>query len=85
MLVLTRRQMAIGDLPSANSKSLLTRDQFKSGVENSELLQNQVRALGEVVTSTGLILESEDMLMGEVWGDKHDKDDKLNEQVKLTF
>ena len=77
--------MARGDLSSARSKSLLTTDQFRSGVENLENLDKQIWSHGELVTSTGLILETEDMTSGEVWGDKHDKLDKLNEQVILTL
>ena len=36
---------------------------------------------GEIHTGTGLILEKDAMVNGEVWGDKHDKQDKFNEQV----
>ena len=39
---------------------------------------------GEIHTGTGLILEKDAMVNGEVWGDKHDKQDKFNEQVKYS-
>ena len=39
---------------------------------------------GEIHTGTGLILEKDAMVEGEVWGDKHDKQDKFNEQVKYS-
>ena len=39
---------------------------------------------GEIHTGTGLILEKDAMVNGEVWGDKHDKQDKFNEQVKCS-
>jgi hypothetical protein len=59
---------------------LLSTDQFRDGIE-SDRLKRMTLAQGECVTSTGLILETAEMAIGEVWGDKHDKLDKLNEQV----
>ena len=79
--MLTKSQFNDGTLPSQlNSKSLLNADQFVSGIQ-TEQLKRQTLATGEIVTSTGLILETDDMVNGEVWGDKHDKKDKLNQQV----
>ena len=74
--------MAKGDLPSAKSKSLLTTDQFKSGVE-TDSLQKQVMTLGEVVTDTRMVLEKGEVSEGELWGDRGH--DKLNEQVKSAI
>lgn len=79
-LVLTKTQFNDGTLPTIHSKSLLNSDQFVSGIQ-TEQLKRQTLATGEIVTSTGLILETDDMVNGEVWGDKHDKKDKLNQQV----
>ena len=59
---------------------MLSQNQFIDGMETDRLKRTTL-AQGEVVTSTGLILETAAMESGEVWGDKHDKVDKLNEQV----
>ena len=59
---------------------MLSDNQFKSGVEYDGLKREHL-VQGECHTSTGLILETDSMINGEVWGDKHDKQDKLNEQV----
>ena len=79
-LVLTRAQFQSGALTTANRKSLLRHEQFLSGVEDDSFKKDTLLQ-GEVHTSTGLILEREAMVEGEVWGDKHDKQDKFNEQV----
>ena len=50
----------------------------------TDRLKKETLARGEVVTSTGLILETASLECGEVWGDKHDKVDKLNEQVSCV-
>ena len=81
MLVLTKSQFCDGILSNqVNSKSLLNVDQFVSGIQ-TEQLKIQTLTTGEIVTSTGLILETDAMENGEVWGEKHDRKDKLNQQV----
>ena len=51
-----------------------------SGVEDDSFKKHTLLQ-GEIHTGTGLILEKDAMVNGEVWGDKHDKQDKFNEQV----
>ena len=78
---MTKTQFNDGTLNNQlNSKSLLNADQFVSGIQTERLKMKTLKT-GEIVTSTGLILETDDMVNGEVWGDKHDKKDKLNQQV----
>ena len=80
---MTKTQFNDGTLNNQlNSKSLLNADQFVSGIQTERLKMKTLKT-GEIVTSTGLILETDDMVDGEVWGDKHDKKDKLNQQVKF--
>ena len=54
-----------------------------SGVEDDSFKKHTLLQ-GEIHTGTGLILEKDAMVNGEVWGDKHDKQDKFNEQVKYS-
>ena len=79
-LVLTKAQFQSGALTTANRKSLLRHEQFLSGVEDDSFKKHTLLQ-GEIHTGTGLILEKDAMVNGEVWGDKHDKQDKFNEQV----
>ena len=80
---MTKAQFQSGALTTANRKSLLRHEQFLSGVEDDSFKKHTLLQ-GEIHTGTGLILEKDAMVNGEVWGDKHDKQDKFNEQVKYS-
>ena len=66
---MTKTQFKYGDIPTAQGRTLLSRDQMKIGQVEAYLEPKRLK-LGEVLTSTGQILEKSDMELGEVWKGK---------------